>query len=85
MELHLLLLNQLDWLLENLPTQLPQKDGAESCYQAFLSFSLDPDILEKMGDEVATLGEHLTGIGRVTGGSRQLFTMFKLMLLTSGH
>ena len=55
-------LTRLDWLLANLPTQLPQKDGAESCYQAFLSFGLDPDILEKTGDEVATLGEQLEGV-----------------------
>jgi hypothetical protein len=55
-------LTRLDWLLANLPTQLPRKDGAESRYQAFLSFGLDPDILEKTGDEVATLGEQLEGV-----------------------
>jgi hypothetical protein len=54
-------LTRLDWLLANLPTQLPQNDGAESRYQVFLSFGLDPDILEKNGYEVAMLGEQLKG------------------------
>jgi hypothetical protein len=55
-------LTRLDWLLVNLPTQLPQKDGAESCYQAFLSCGLDPNILEKMGDKVAMVGKQLEGV-----------------------
>jgi hypothetical protein len=53
------ILSRLDFLLANLPTQLPSGDGPESQYRDFLSFGLDSDILEKTGDEVATLGEQL--------------------------
>jgi hypothetical protein len=52
-------LDKLEFLLANLPSQLPLLDGFESQYYSFLSFNLDPDILEKTGDEVATLGEQL--------------------------
>ena len=41
---------------------LPTADGPDSRYGAFLSFALDPEILEKTGDEVATLGEQLESI-----------------------
>jgi len=49
-------------LLSNLPAQLPSTDGPSSQYGAFLSFDLDTDILDKTGDEVATLGEQLEHI-----------------------
>ena len=55
-------LARLDHLLANLPAQLPSGDGSASRYGSFLSFTLDPDTLEKTGDEVATLGEQLEGI-----------------------
>ena len=56
------ILAHLDFLLANLPTQLPNADGPDSQYGAFLSFALDPEILEKTGDEVATFGEQLERI-----------------------
>ena len=52
-------LAHLGHLLGNLPSQLPRWDGFDSVYSGFLNFSLDEDILEKTGDEVATLGEQL--------------------------
>ena len=52
-------LAHLGHLLGNLPSQLPHRDGFDSVYSGFLNFSLDEDILEKTGDEVATLGEQL--------------------------
>lgn len=52
-------LSKLKFLLANLPAQLPAVNGAKSRYSTFLNFNLDPDILEKTGDEVATLGEQL--------------------------
>ena len=55
-------LAHLHFLLANLPKQLPTADGPDSRYGAFLSFALDPEILEKTGDEVATLGEQLESI-----------------------
>jgi hypothetical protein len=55
-------LARLEYLLANLPEQLPSSDSFFSRYGAFLSFALDPDILEKTGDEIATLGEQLEGI-----------------------
>src|SRR5882762_1777893 len=55
-------LSRLDYLLSNLPEQLPCADGPDSRYGAFLSFELDSDILEKTGDEVATLREQLEHI-----------------------
>ena len=48
--------------LDNLPTQLPLVDSSISCYASFLSFSLDPNILDHTGCEVTTLGEQLEGI-----------------------
>ena len=56
------ILARLDILLSNLPAQLPAVDGPSSRYGTFLSFGLDADILEKTGDEVATLGEQLEHI-----------------------
>ena len=56
------ILSRLEFLFGNLPTQLPTGDGPNSHYGNFLSFGLvrlDSDILEKTGDEVATLGEQL--------------------------
>ena len=53
------ILSRLDFLLANLPAQLPSGDGPESQYHDFLSFGLDSDILEKTSDQVATLGEQL--------------------------
>ena len=55
-------LARLEYLLANLPEQLPSSDSFFSWYGMFLSFSLDPDILKKTGDEIATLGEQLEGI-----------------------
>jgi len=55
-------LAQLNILLSNLPEQLPSADGPSSRYGAFLSFGLDADILDRTGDEVATLGEQLEHI-----------------------
>ena len=55
-------LAHLNFLLANLPKQLPTVDGLDSQYGTFLSFALDPEILEKTGDEVATLGEQLESI-----------------------
>jgi hypothetical protein len=46
------ILSMLDFLLANLPAQLPSGDGSEYHYHNFLSFGLDSDILEKTGDEV---------------------------------
>jgi hypothetical protein len=53
------ILPKLKILLTGLPSQLPCGDDYDSKYSAFFSFSLDEDILEKTGDEVATLGEQL--------------------------
>ncbi|KAG1887116.1 hypothetical protein F4604DRAFT_1233114 [Suillus subluteus] len=56
-------LDKLNILLTNLPSQLPlANDYYDSQYCSFLSFPLDPDILEKTGDEVATLGEQLESV-----------------------
>jgi hypothetical protein len=55
-------LDKLNFLLANLPAQLPLVDGYDSKYCSFLSFTLDHDILEKTGDEVATLGEQLESV-----------------------
>ena len=55
-------LAHLNFLLANLPKQLPTVDGPDSRYGTFLSFALDPEILEKTGDEVATLGEQFESI-----------------------
>jgi hypothetical protein len=46
-------------LINHLPDQLPEKKNSESKYAGFLSFALDPDILERTGCEVATLGEQM--------------------------
>ena len=54
------ILARLQHLLANLPVQLHcPTNESESRYYFFLSFNLDPDILEKTGDEIATLGEQL--------------------------
>ena len=53
------ILAKLKVLLTELPSQLPRGDNFNSKYGAFLAFALDEDILEKTGDEVATLGEQL--------------------------
>ena len=53
------ILSRLEFLFGNLPAQLPTGDGPDSRYGNFLTFSLDSEILEKTGDEVATLGEQL--------------------------
>jgi hypothetical protein len=53
------ILGKLEVLLTDLPSQLPRGDDFDSKYGAFLAFALDEDILEKTGDEVATLGEQL--------------------------
>jgi hypothetical protein len=53
------ILAKLDVLLTDLHSQLPRGDDFDSKYGAFLAFTLDEDILEKTGDEVATLGEQL--------------------------
>jgi hypothetical protein len=67
------ILAQLRLLLMNLPSQLPRRDGFNSAYSTFLNFGLDPDILEKTGDEVATLDEQLEHVfgwkARTTGDS----------------
>jgi hypothetical protein len=55
-------LAHLEYLLANLPEQLPSSDSFFSQYGVFLSFALDPDILEKTGDDIATLGEQLEGV-----------------------
>ncbi|RXW19648.1 hypothetical protein EST38_g6203 [Candolleomyces aberdarensis] len=56
------LLPRMRLLINHLPDQLPEKKNAESKYASFLSFALDPDILEKTGCEVATLGEQMEGV-----------------------
>ena len=55
------ILAQLKRLLTNLPSELPLRDAfnSESKYSTFFNFDLDPEILDKTGDEVATLGEQL--------------------------
>ncbi|KAG2116350.1 hypothetical protein BD769DRAFT_1778182 [Suillus cothurnatus] len=51
------------YLLHFLLAPLPLADNYyDSQYPSFLQFSLDPDILEKTGDEVATLGEQLESV-----------------------
>ena len=51
-------LNHLSGLLINLPKGLP----TGSKYNTFKSFSLDPDLLDKTGDEVAAMGEQLKSV-----------------------
>ena len=46
----------------NLPSELPLRDAFNSKYSTFLNFNLDPEILDKTRDEVATLGEQLEHI-----------------------
>jgi hypothetical protein len=53
------ILSRLATLLANLPINLPKKPATESIYASFLSFSLDPELLEHTGCEVTTLGEQL--------------------------
>jgi hypothetical protein len=55
-------LDRLKNCLANLPSLLPSGDGPDSLYSFFLSFGLDSEILDKTGDEVATLGEQLKHI-----------------------
>jgi hypothetical protein len=44
----------------NLPVSLPLRNkSTESIYGAFLHFTIDPDILEKTGDEVGAFSEQL--------------------------
>jgi hypothetical protein len=65
------ILSKLQVLLRDLPARLPCGDGLSSKYGDFLNFSLDDDILDKTGDEVATLGEQLERVfgwkSRTTG------------------
>ncbi len=65
------ILTKLEVLLTDLPFQLPRGDDFDSKYGTFLAFTLDEDILEKTGDEVATLGEQLERVfgwqSRTTG------------------
>lgn len=47
----------------NLPISLPLRNkSTESIYGAFLHFTIDPDILEKTGDEVGAFSEQLKAI-----------------------
>jgi hypothetical protein len=47
----------------NLPVNLPLHNKAtESIYGAFLHFTIDPDILEKTGDEVGAFSEQMKAI-----------------------
>ena len=47
----------------NLPVTLPLRNNAtESIYCTFLHFTIDPDILEKTGDEVGAFSEQLKAI-----------------------
>ena len=47
----------------NLPVSLPLRDKAtESIYGAFLHFTIDPDIVEKTGDEVGAFSEQMKAI-----------------------
>jgi hypothetical protein len=55
-------LETLKLYLDNLPNQLPLVNSSISRYASFLSFNLDPDLLDHTGCEVATLGEQLEGI-----------------------
>lgn len=63
-----LVLNHLHGLLANLPEELPSSEDSPglvsqvSQYEKFKSFSLNPQLLERTGDEVATLGEQLESI-----------------------
>jgi hypothetical protein len=65
------ILSRLGVLLTRLPFQLPNPSPSHSQYSSFVNFSLDPDYLEKTGDEVATLGEQLEQVfgwrARTTG------------------
>jgi len=71
-------LDRLKLLLENLPRSLPEKSLQELRFACFLNFSLDPDILEKTGCEVAALSEHLKAVfgwqARTTGDDIVPFT-----------
>ncbi|TRM58371.1 ribonuclease H-like domain-containing protein [Schizophyllum amplum] len=51
--------HQLALLIDHLPPSLPCYDGADSHYATFLDFSLDPDLLDKTGDEVGAINEQL--------------------------
>ena len=58
-------LARLHFLLDpgNLPVALPLRNNAtESIYGAFLHFTIDPDILEKTGDEVGAFSEQMKAI-----------------------
>jgi hypothetical protein len=66
------ILGRLEYLVANLPRELPEVALSDSAYRAFAGeFVLDQDILEKTGCEVATLGEQLEQVfgfrARTTG------------------
>lgn len=42
---------------KNLPQQLPQHDEPSSKYGCFINFSVDPEILQHVEDEVGTISE----------------------------
>lgn len=53
-------LKRLQHFLKHLPSQLPLPNSpTDSRYSLFLNFALDPNLLEKTGDEICTLGEQL--------------------------
>ena len=72
----------LEYLLANLPEQLLSSDSFFSRYGAFLSFMLDLDILEKTGDEIATLGMECTNIW---GWHHSHFGTWQGHLCTASH
>lgn len=55
-------LERLEVLLTQLPTTLPCKDEAHSKYSSFLSFSINPNILERTGDECGAFSEQMKDI-----------------------
>ncbi|KAI0309433.1 hypothetical protein OF83DRAFT_1179629 [Amylostereum chailletii] len=56
------LLEELRTLLDNLPSQLPLQDGIQSKYGRFLNFDLDPDLMEKIEDEVGVVSEQFKAV-----------------------
>jgi hypothetical protein len=48
----------------NLPVALPNNEATKSIYGAFLHFTIDPDILEKTGDEVGAFSKQMKAIFR---------------------
>ncbi|TFY64064.1 hypothetical protein EVG20_g6072 [Dentipellis fragilis] len=55
------LLHELRELLNHLPDELPLPNG-NSRYQAFLSFGLDTDLMDKIGDEVGVVSDQFKGV-----------------------